>query len=102
MKKRNRSSLDISVRPETALIMKTVAVVYGAKVEDLTARRPLPYKTPAARARRVAMIALHKYYDNANAVSKLFKRHASTIWMVLNGATDDEHRYAGEIVSRVP
>ena len=104
MTKRNRPSLDISTRPETIAIMGAVAAAYGISSDVLTLSSTqgiLPYSSPTMRARRIAIIALHKQWDNARAISKVFQRHASSVWTVLNGASDAEHAAAGEIVGRL-
>jgi len=104
MTKRARPSLDIAAKPETVAIMQAVAAAYGVCAEDLTfqsTRGVLPYSSPTMRARRVAIVALYKQWGNAKAIAKVFQRHASSVWTVLNGASEAEHATAGEIVAGV-
>lgn len=79
-----RRVLDLSNNPIARSILEAAAKAHDVRAHEMITRRRLPYKSPAARARRAAMVALHKRFENVAAIARIFGRSVHTIWAVIN------------------
>lgn len=93
--------LHIEDHPAFAAILDRCALICKARREDLTARRRLPRNSSPAIARRIAIVATHKYFDNYAAVSRAFGRQIMTIWRLIDEAPEDDVIVAAEIVEEL-
>jgi hypothetical protein len=97
----SRRTLVLDRDPDMLAILDHVARRFGTEPSEIVTRSRQPYKSAPARARRVAMVAAYKQFENAKAIAPVFCRHVGTIWPVLAKASDDEHAVAGEIVANL-
>lgn len=93
---RNRRSRDITLEPDTCAILEHVEWMTGVSVHSImhTRRR----KGAQYEARRLAILAAWKRFDNASAVAKFFEIVVCTVWRTVNESTAEQHATSDEIL----
>ncbi len=94
-------AIRIDAHPVFLDILDRCSVICKARRDYLITRRRLqiPRMSQTAVARRIAMIAAFKYFDNMSAVARAFGRSVSTVWRLVHEANENEIATAADIVA---
>lgn len=95
-KQHGRPAEDITTEPDTCAILGRVEEITGITVHQImhTRRR----KGPQWHARRIAILAAWKRFDNLRAVAEFFERSHCTLWNTIDTATAEEHQAADRVI----